>query len=283
MDAAQTAEPLDTLDPGRLDPFRASDGIHLHRRVWGEGGGRGDLLLGHGIGENICRYTHAARAFAADGWRVTAWDLRGHGRSEGARGHVERWERYHEDLGEQLAALRRPGRRLVVVAHSMGALIALGAAAHREALPDRFVLSAPALDAAIAPWKRAAAPLLARFVPMLRIPTGIGPDLDPGDQMPIEDPVPPPWVRAATTRMGDEAFRAQREAREIVARGGALGVPTLVIHGTNDRIVRPEWCAPISALSDVEYRPLEGFNHHPFATRRYREAVDIALEFLNAT
>lgn len=283
MDATKTAEPFGAPDLGRLDPFRASDGVLLHRRVWGEGGGRGDLLLGHGIGENISRYTRAARAFSAGGWRVTAWDLRGHGRSEGARGHVDRWERYHQDLGEQLAALRQPGRRLVVVAHSMGALISIGAAAHREAIPDRFVLSAPAIDAAIAWWKRAAAPLLARLVPTLRIPTGIGPDLDPGDQMPIEEPTPPSWVRAATTRMGDEAFRAQAEARAIVARGGALGVPTLVIHGTNDRIVRPEWCAPIGALSDVEYRPLQGFNHHPFATRRYREAVDIALKFLNAT
>ncbi|MGI9095770.1 MAG: alpha/beta fold hydrolase [Candidatus Limnocylindrus sp.] len=268
---------------GVVDPFRASDGVLLHRRVWEPvGSPRGDLLLGHGIGESLSRYTYAARAFTEGGWRVIAWDLRGHGRSEGALGHVDRWERYHLDLAEQLAALRRPGRKLVVVAHSMGALIALGAAAHREALPDRFVLSAPALDAAVAGWKRALAPYLSRIVPMLRIPTGIGSDLDPGDSMPSEEPAPPPWVLAVTARMGDEAFRAQRDAHALVARGGALGVPTLVIHGTNDRIVRPEWCAPIGALSDVEYYPLEGFNHHPFATRRYREAVAISLRFLNA-
>ena len=151
-----------------------------------------------------------------------------------------------------------------------------------EALPDRFVLSAPALDAAVAGWKRALAPYLSRIVPMLRIPTGIGSDLDPGDSMPSEEPAPPPWVLSVTARMGDEAFRAQREALDLVARGGSLGVQTLVIHGTNDRIVRPEWCAPIGALSDVEYRPLQGFNHHPFATRRYREAVKISLDFLDA-
>ena len=268
---------------GSVDPFRASDGVLLHRRVWEPTGSpRGDLLLGHGISESLSRYTAAARAFSEGGWRVIAWDLRGHGRSEGALGHVDRWERYHLDLAEQLAQLRRPRRKLVVVAHSMGALIALGAVAHREALPDRMVLSAPALDAAVAGWKRALAPYLSRIVPMLRIPTGIGSDLDPGDSLPSEEPSPPPWVLAVTARMGDEAFRAQREARALVARGGALGVPTLVIHGSKDRIVRPEWCAPIGGLSDVHYRPLEGFNHHPFATRRYREAVEISRRFLEA-
>ena len=80
-----------------------------------------------------------------------------------------------------------------------------------------MVLSAPALDAAVACWKRALAPNLSRIVPMLRIPTGIGSDLDPGDSLPSEEPSPPPWVLAVTARMGDEAFRAQREARALDA------------------------------------------------------------------
>jgi alpha-beta hydrolase superfamily lysophospholipase len=162
----------------------------------------------------------------------------------------------------------------------MGGLIAFGATAAGRITPDKLVLSAPALEAEVATWKRLAAPLLSRVVPMLRIPTGIGADTDPGERLPNEDPEPPPYLHAVTTRLGDEAFRAQRAARAVVARGGDFPVETLVIHGTRDRLVRPEWCEPIGTLGRVRYQPLEGFNHHPFATLRYQDAVEKILEFI---
>jgi len=264
-----------------LDPFTASDGLVLHRsRFEPDGPPFGDLLLGHGIGESSSRYHQAARAFAAAGWRTVAWDLRGHGRSGGPRTHVERWGRLHDDLAEQVEALHQPGRPVVVVGHSLGGLIAFGAAAAGRIRPDRLVLSAPALDADIAAWKRLAAPLLARLVPRLRIPTGIGADTDPGEQLEVEEADAPPYLRDATARFGDEAFRAQAAARAVVAAGGDFPVPTLVIHGDRDRLVRPEWCAPIGTLGNVDYVPLPGFNHHPFATRQYRVAVDRILGFI---
>ncbi|MFM8278884.1 MAG: alpha/beta hydrolase, partial [Candidatus Limnocylindrus sp.] len=121
-----------------LDPFAASDGVVLYRRVFEPAGEPfGDLLLGHGIGENSGRYVQAARAFAAAGWRTVAWDLRGHGRSGGPPMYVRTWSRYHQDLAEQATALRHQGRPLVIVSHSMGGLIAFGAAAHGMIAPDR--------------------------------------------------------------------------------------------------------------------------------------------------
>jgi alpha-beta hydrolase superfamily lysophospholipase len=264
-----------------LDPFRASDGTALFRRRFRPAAAPiGDLLLGHGIGEDSSRYIQAARAFAEAGWQTVTWDLRGHGRSDGPRGYVARWSRYHDDLSEQVDALRSDSRPLVVAGHSMGGLIAFGAAASGQIAPEKLVLSAPALEADIATWKRLVAPILSRIVPMVRIPTGIGADTDPGQQLPNEDPEPPPYLRAVTTRLGDEGFRAQRAARAVVARGGSFPVETLVIHGTGDRLVRPEWCAPIGSLGKVRYQPLDGFNHHPFATLKYRVAVEKILDFI---
>ena len=90
-----------------LDPFRASDGTALFRRRFRPAAAPiGDLLLGHGIGEDSSRYIQAARAFAEAGWQTVSWDLRGHGRSDGPRGYVARWSRYHDDLSEQVDALR---------------------------------------------------------------------------------------------------------------------------------------------------------------------------------
>jgi alpha-beta hydrolase superfamily lysophospholipase len=263
-----------STEQGSLAPFKASDGITLFRRVYGPvGEPLGEILLGHGIGENSSRYIQAARAFAAAGWRTTTWDLRGHGRSEGPRGYVKEFRRFHLDLAEQVSELQRSGRRVVVVSHSLGGLIAFGAVAAGLTKPDYLVLSAPALEANIATWKRVVAPILSRVLPMLRIPTGVGADTSAGQRLENLDPDAPDYLYAVTTRLGDEGFRAQKAARAVVAAGGNFPVPTLVTQGEGDALVRPEWTKPLAQLGNVEYLTLKGFNHHPFATLAYLVAV----------
>ena len=264
-----------SMEQEGLAPFTASDGVTLFRRVYEPAGEPlGELLLGHGIGENSSRYIQAARAFASAGWRTTTWDLRGHGRSEGPRGYVKEFRRFHLDLAEQVSELQRSGRRVVVVSHSLGGLIAFGAVAAGLTKPDYLVISAPALEARIATWKRIVAPILSRILPMLRIPTGVGADTSPGQRLQSLDPTAPDYLYAVTTRLGDEGFRAQRAARAVVAAGGNFPVPMLVTQGEGDTLVRPEWTKPLAQLGNVEYLTLKGFNHHPFATLAYQVAVD---------
>jgi alpha-beta hydrolase superfamily lysophospholipase len=264
-----------SMEQEGLAPFTASDGVTLFRRVYEPAGEPlGELLFGHGIGENSSRYIQAARAFAAAGWRTTTWDLRGHGRSEGPRGYVKEFRRFHLDLAEQVGELQRSGRRVVVVSHSLGGLIAFGAVAAGLTKPDYLVLSAPALEARIATWKRVVAPILSRVLPMMRIPTGVGSDTSPGQRLQNLDPTAPEYLYAVTTRLGDEGFRAQRAARAVVAAGGNFPVPTLVTQGEGDTLVRPEWTKPLAQLGNVEYLTWKGFNHHPFATLAYQAAVD---------
>lgn len=264
-----------SMEQGSLAPFTASDGVTLFRRVYEPAGEPlGELLFGHGIGENSSRYIQAARAFAAAGWRTTTWDLRGHGRSEGPRGYVKEFRRFHLDLAEQVGELQRTGRRVVVVSHSLGGLIAFGAVAAGLTKPDFLVLSAPALEANIATWKRVVAPILSRVLPMLRIPTGVGADTSAGQRLENLDPDAPAYLYAVTTRLGDEGFRAQKTARAVVAAGGNFPVPTLVTQGEGDALVRPEWTKPLAQLGNVEYLTLKGFNHHPFATLAYQVAID---------
>jgi alpha-beta hydrolase superfamily lysophospholipase len=187
---------------------------------------------------------------------------------------VKEFRRFHLDLAEQVSELQRTGRRVVVVSHSLGGLIAFGAVAVGLTKPDYLVLSAPALEARIATWKRVVAPILSRALPMLRIPTGIGADTSPGQRLQNLDPTAPDYLYAVTTRLGDEGFRAQKAARAVVAAGGSFPVPTLVTQGEGDTLVRPEWTKPLAQLGNVEYLTLKGFNHHPFATLGYQAAVD---------
>jgi acylglycerol lipase len=52
---------------------------------------KASIVLVHGYGEHAGRYRHVIEALVARGYGVHALDHRGHGESEGARAHVERF------------------------------------------------------------------------------------------------------------------------------------------------------------------------------------------------
>jgi hypothetical protein len=61
------------------------------------GKAKGDVFLVHGLGEHIGRYEHVAAALNDAGYNVFGMDHQGHGRSEGDRGHAERFQHMVDD------------------------------------------------------------------------------------------------------------------------------------------------------------------------------------------
>ena len=60
------------------------------------------------------------------GWAVAGYDHRGHGQSEGQRGGLKQSDDYLHDLAHMIDTTRAayPGQKLVLLAHSLGGLIA---------------------------------------------------------------------------------------------------------------------------------------------------------------
>ena len=56
-----------------------------------EGAPRAMVMIVHGITEHTGRYENVVRPLVAAGMGVCGFDLRGHGRSAGERGHLEWW------------------------------------------------------------------------------------------------------------------------------------------------------------------------------------------------
>ncbi len=97
------------------------------------------ILFVHGAANDHSVWHMPARYFAHHGYAVAALDLPGHGRSGG---------RPLETVGEMAAWLGRARasldlERAVLAGHSMGALIALCAAADDPARTDRLILLGP--------------------------------------------------------------------------------------------------------------------------------------------
>jgi alpha-beta hydrolase superfamily lysophospholipase len=230
--------------------FSAPDGT----RLWFErdvpDGARAHIVLVHGYGDHLGRYRTFRDAMLADRLAVHAYDVRGHGRSDGARGAVRAFPEYTAELeafvrsSQALAA----GAPLFIVAHSHGVLIVLrwlagaGAEVARTLGLRGLVLSAPYLALAFTPpaWKTAPAALLSRLIPSLPIPTGISSaDLSRDlawQRATDEDPL---YGRKGTPRWFTEHSQAQRE---VLAAAPRLQIPVLLMLPGEDRVAS----APVS-------------------------------------
>jgi alpha-beta hydrolase superfamily lysophospholipase len=199
------------------------------------------LLLVHGYAEHSGRYEEMAAWFAARGAAVHAYDHRGHGRSEGPRCHVGRFDEFLDDLAAVLASLREQHRGLPVsiVGHSMGGLITLAFLTERQPAVASAVTSGAALSlGAVSPLRVALARALRRVLPRLALGSGLDPQGLSRDPEVVRRYLEDPLVeRSMTASLGAEMLAA---APRTAAGAGRVAVPLLMLHGAADPLCLAE-------------------------------------------
>lgn len=242
------------------------------------------MILVHGFSAHCGPYRHVAAYFARLGVSVTQFDLRGHGRSEGARGHVMDFHDYVQDLAcvTAWARTRSPTLPMAIVGHSMGATVALDLVVTGEAqgLPDFLVL--------LAPWLR----LRMKVTP----PEGVGIDGDIKalafpNGMSAEDLSRNPVVRTAfrcdpmihhVATMGWFMATLRAQAR-IQARASRLTLPTLMLLAGDDRIVDNEASLAFAERANpaIPTRTYEGLFHELYGEPEAKSVLqDVATWLL---
>ena len=156
---------------------QSSDGVGLYRQSWApEGEAKAVVTLIHGFGEHSGRYPHVAAALAAEGYALITGDQRGHGRSQGLRGHTPTYDALMDDIAGLLdeAARRFPNRPRFIYGHSMGGNLTLNYVLRRRPQLDGVVVTAPWLRLAFEPprWKVAIGRAMNSIYPALVQDTG---------------------------------------------------------------------------------------------------------------
>lgn len=220
----------------------------------------------HGFGEHGGRYLHWPHYLKSSVDSVYCLDLRGHGRSEGLRGHVADFDDLTEDFAH---ALRRRSRtENHVVAHSLGAIVALRALHYYPDLPVKsLTLSAPCLELrAQVPFGQAvAAGALSRIWGSCHLDAG----LDPA-QLSRSPEVVAAYRRdrLVHSRITPRFYTEMKSAmRDTLRHCADVAVPTLMLVPMDDPVVNPDASVRFFGelqIKDRQIRMYRGFYHEPF-------------------
>jgi alpha-beta hydrolase superfamily lysophospholipase len=222
--------------------FRGHEGIELFYQTWSRPNARGTLVITHGISEHSEAYHKTAEALVPLGWNICAWDLRGHGRSEGKRGFVDRFRSYSLDLAHFLSFLKKSGRLdqpFALVGHSMGGLITLRHLIDpgEAPLPNAVVLSSPLLGFGleVPQVKDLAARLLSRVLPGITLFNEIRYEDLSRDLEHVKGYATDPLRH---DKISPAVYLGMIESIAYVkANAGRLELPTLVMAAGDERIV----------------------------------------------
>jgi alpha-beta hydrolase superfamily lysophospholipase len=261
--------------------FMGQNNDKIFYQYWQQKNPSAILVIAHGFGEHSDRYIEMAKHYTDFGMSVYALDHRGHGKSEGDRWNVEKFDYFLDDLHYYIEnvvkQIEDKNKSLFLLGHSMGGEIA---AKYALVYPEDFnymILSSPSVGTYLAGIE------LPQFATTL---TGaLGPLTDigfianafmPGTQIPAEylshdksvvdayvnDPLVchEPIKMRMSVELSSNMSYIQRNAKKTTT-------PILVMYGTEDRVVPPDSIIDYYnklTIKDKTLKGFEGFYHEIF-------------------
>jgi alpha-beta hydrolase superfamily lysophospholipase len=203
---------------------------------------RAVLLVVHGLGEHSSRYMNVVQHFVPLGYAVYALDHIGHGKSEGARELVKRFEDYTDTLAIYEGMVRdwQAAKPIFLLGHSMGGLIASYYLLDHQADFAGAIISAPAVKVSdtISPLTITLSKLLSALVPKMGMLA-----LDAGavsrDPTVVDAYANDPLIYHGKTpaRLAAEMLKAMLHVTE---EANIINLPLLVLQGGEDKMIDPD-------------------------------------------
>jgi alpha-beta hydrolase superfamily lysophospholipase len=219
---------------------------------------------------------------------VLAFDLRGHGRSEGPRAYTPSYDTWLDDLADLLGEARGrfPNRLCFLYGHSTGGNMVLGYALRR---PEATVLAGVIatgpwlrLVSELPVWKSDLAAIVDRFRPTYMLASGIE------DASLSRDPEivralanDSQMLREISVRMYLSAARGGRWALEHAAQ---FPVALLLMHGGADRVTSAAASREFARRvpGDCTFKLWDGFYHELHNEPERHEVFRFVIDWLHA-
>lgn len=267
----------------------SGDGIQFYVRGWEPGTQpKAVIALIHGLGEHTGRYEHVASAMTDTGYAMVGFDLRGHGRSSGARGHFPSLDAVMQDIQNFFDFLkgRYPAIPHFLYGHSLGGLLVLVYALKHSNGLKGVIASGAGLRSQVHEQKLKVlmAKLLGSLAPAAQLSSGLDLAVLSHDQNVIDvyknDPLNHDRISLGFGKAGLEATDyAWSHAEEFAP-------PLLIMHGTADRNTYASGSADFSKLAaknnrDVTLKLWEGLYHEVHNEPEQQQVFKFMIDWLD--
>ena len=214
------------------------DKLKIYAKEWKVEFPKAVIALVHGLGEHCNRYQHMAEYFAQHNIAMVGYDRRGHGQSEGKKGHTPNYEALLQEVDElvKITKERYPVTPIFIYGHSMGGNILLKYLIDRKPQVKGAISSGAFIEFPDAP------PALLIFIgkimriiyPAFSQNNGLDAKGVSSDAKVVEAYLKDPLVHdRITSATGMGMIETAKELEEFK---GAMPVPTLLMHGTQDKL-----------------------------------------------
>ena len=249
----------------RFRSFKTEDKLNLELYSSSVMKPRAVIFLVHGMGEHARRYTHVAEYFKNANIAMVAIDLRGHGSSQGKRGHMPSFEHMMSDLklarSEIFSSYK--GVPVVLYGHSMGGNLILNYLLRDTQGIIGAIVTGPYLRLGFEPpkWKVLLAKLSANIYPALSQPTGLEKIALARSPQVIQEYENDPLVHDKIT--ASFFINIHQAGIDAIDRSTELAIPILLMHGAKDRLTSPAGSKEFysNAGPNVSFHLLEELYH----------------------
>jgi alpha-beta hydrolase superfamily lysophospholipase len=270
--------------------LEGTNGTSFHVQGWEPDNGHPKALVAliHGLGEYAGRYAHVGKALTDAGYVLVGFDLRGHGKSGGARGHFPSLDLVMQDIRGFFKYLvaRYPEVPHLLYGHSLGGLFSLTYAIQYSTGLKGVVVTGPALRTALQEQKVRVtmAKVLGVLTPTVTIPSGLETAAISRDPKVVDAYVHDPMVHDKTSMgLGKTALDA---IDLCFARATEFVPPLLIMHGKADRITYPGGSGDFAGLAreknrDVTLKIWDGMYHEIHNEPEQGQVFQFMIEWLD--
>ena len=266
--------------------WQTKDGLRLYAQGWQpETEPRGVVCLVHGLGEHSGRYSHLAAFLNQASYALLAFDLRGHGQSEGQRGYAPSYEALLDDIAHFLdeVAERCPDRSRFLYGHSLGGNLVINYALRRRPNVAGVIATGPLFRPAFEPpaWKLTLARIMYSVWPTLAMSNELDRQALSRDPAVVRAYNDDPLVHdRLTPRLAMDMLQSGLWSLEHAAE---FPLPLLLMHGSADRVCSPqasrEFAAQVGERCTLKI--WDGFYHEIHNEPEQGEVFGYLVEWMN--
>ena len=266
--------------------LRADDGLKLFAQEWvPDGDVKGLVCLIHGLGEHSGRYGHLPQYLSDSAFALNAFDLRGHGKSEGQRGHSPSLEAMFEDFSIFLEDVgeRHSNQTIFLYGHSLGGNLVLNYATRENPAVKAVVATSPILRPAFEPpaWKISLGRMMYRIFPTLAMSNELDRDALSRVHDVVSAYIADPLVHdRVSARLAIDLLDS---GLWLLDNAHRLRIPTLLVHGTADRVcsapASKEFAEKAGKICTIKM--WQGLYHETHNEPEKAEVINFTLEWIN--